>query len=102
MLGINAYSKLKEDLELVETALPVFEQEDFLEEIITPVFFGSAITNFGIENFLQYLIDLAPEPQGMQSNTGIINPDAPFFSGFVYKMQANMNKQHRDRISFLE
>ena len=67
---------------------------------LTPVFFGSAITNFGIENFLQYLIDLAPEPQGMQSNTGIINPDAPFFSGFVYKMQANMNKQHRDRISF--
>jgi peptide chain release factor 3 len=100
LLGIDAYSKLKEDLELVETALPVFEQEDFLEEIITPVFFGSAITNFGIENFLQYLIDLAPEPQGMQSNTGVINPDAPFFSGFVYKMQANMNKQHRDRISF--
>ena len=100
LIGENAHQRLKEDLELVETALPPFDKEEFLHEVITPVFFGSAITNFGVENFLQYLIELAPSPQGMNSSAGAIAPDSPFFSGFVYKMQANMNKAHRDRISF--
>jgi peptide chain release factor 3 len=100
LLGDEAYAKLIEDLELVETVLPPFGKEEFLAEQITPVFFGSAITNFGVENFLQHLIELAPPPQGMQSSAGLIGPDAGYFSGFVYKMQANMNKQHRDRISF--
>ncbi|TAE23433.1 MAG: peptide chain release factor 3 [Candidatus Kapaibacterium sp.] len=99
-LGEKAHAKLVEDLELVEVVLPQFTQDDFLHERITPVFFGSAITNFGVENFLQRLIELAPPPQGMNSSQGIIAPESSFFSGFMYKMQANMNKSHRDRIAF--
>lgn len=100
-LGSRAHPKLVEDIELIEGALPEFDAKEFLEETITPVFFGSAINNFGVENFLQQLIELAPPPQPIASNTGAIAPDSGFFSGFVYKMQANMNKSHRDRIAFL-
>jgi peptide chain release factor 3 len=99
-LGTEKHAKLVEDLELVETVLPHFDRDDFLAERITPVFFGSAGNNFGVENFLQHLIELCPEPQGMNSSAGVITPDAPAFSGFIYKMQANMNKAHRDRIAF--
>ncbi|MBL7999142.1 MAG: peptide chain release factor 3 [Candidatus Kapabacteria bacterium] len=101
MIGSDKHAQLSEDLDLVEHVLPQFEQGAFLREEITPVFFGSAITNFGVENFLQHLIELAPPPQPMPSSNGDIAPDAPYFSGFIYKMQANMNKNHRDRISFL-
>lgn len=100
-IGKDKHAQLIEDLELVEHVLPQFEQEAFLREEITPVFFGSAITNFGVENFLQHLIELAPPPQPMNSSGGTIAPDANFFAGFIYKMQANMNKNHRDRISYL-
>jgi peptide chain release factor 3 len=99
-LGEKAHAKLIEDLAFVETVLPEFTPDDFLAERITPVFFGSAITNFGVENFLQRLIELAPPPQGMNSSLGMISPESSFFSGFMYKMQANMNKSHRDRIAF--
>lgn len=99
-LGEEKHAKLVEDLEFVETVLPRFEQEDFLRENITPVFFGSAITNFGVENFLQHLLTLAPQPQGLSSSIGLIQPESPYFSGIIYKMQANMNKAHRDRIAF--
>ncbi len=100
-LGSSAHAKLIEDIELVEGALPEFVKEEFLAEKITPVFFGSAISNFGVENFLQQLIELAPSPQPITSNIGIIEPDFDMFSGFIYKIQANMNKSHRDRIAFL-
>ncbi|MCS6808629.1 MAG: peptide chain release factor 3 [Bacteroidota bacterium] len=100
LLGEVPHAKLIEDLELLDTALPEFTQADFLAERITPVFFGSAITNFGVETFLQRLIELAPPPQGMQTSLGFVEPSASFFSGFMYKIQANMNKAHRDRIAF--
>ena len=99
-LGEKAHTKLIGDVEMVEVVLPQFTQDDFLKERITPVFFGSAITNFGVESFLQRLIELAPPPQGMESSLGTIQPESGFFSGFMYKMQANMNKSHRDRIAF--
>ena len=99
-LGHSYHAQLIEDLELVEHVLPQFEREAFLEEKITPVFFGSAITNFGVENFLRHLIELAPPPQGMDTSLGRIEPSSEVFTGFMYKMQANMNKAHRDRISF--
>lgn len=100
-LGAAAHAKLIEDVELVDSALPEFAMDEFLLEKITPVFFGSAINNFGVENFLQQLINLAPPPQPVKSDIGEIAPDSEIFSGFVYKMQANMNKSHRDRIAFL-
>lgn len=100
-LGAKAHAKLVEDVELIEGALPQFDMGEFLSENITPVFFGSAINNFGVENFLQRLIELAPPPQPVSSDAGSIAPESGYFSGFVYKMQANMNKSHRDRIAFL-
>ncbi len=99
-LGAEKHAKLVDDVALVETVLPQFEREAFLKEEITPVFFGSAGNNFGVENFLQHLIELCPEPQGISSSAGVIAPESNYFSGFIYKMQANMNKAHRDRIAF--
>jgi peptide chain release factor 3 len=101
LLGETYHAKLLEDLEMIEHVLPPFDMEAFLKAEITPVFWGSAITNFGVESFLQHLIDLAPPPQPLNSSAGKIEPDKDFFSAFVYKVQANMNKSHRDRISFV-
>lgn len=101
MLGEIKHAKLIDDLALIETVLPPFDHNDFLHERCTPVFFGSAITNFGVENFLQHLLEYAPSPQAMPTSLGDIQPDSPTFSAFVYKVQANMNKSHRDRISFV-
>lgn len=101
MLGENKHAKFIDDLALIETVLPPFNHDDFLHERCTPVFFGSAITNFGVENFLQYLLEYAPCPQPMPTSQGDMPVDSPIFSAFVYKVQANMNKSHRDRISFV-
>ncbi|MBX7153268.1 peptide chain release factor 3, partial [bacterium] len=100
-LGEQAHAKLVEDLELIESALPQFDMDAFLKEKITPVFFGSALTNFGVENFLQYVCKLAPQPQPLNTSAGEIQPTTEKFSCFVYKVQANMNKAHRDRLSFV-
>jgi peptide chain release factor 3 len=81
--------------------IPTFNREAYLNEECTPVYWGSAITNFGIEHFLQAILELAPTPQPFAMSTGTIEPSSDEFVGFVYKVQANMNKAHRDRISFL-
>lgn len=100
-LGESQHDKLLEDLEFVEHVIPQFNHQDFLNERCTPVYWGSAINTFGIEHFLQQLLQLAPPPQPFEMSTGIILPEDQEFTGFVYKVQANMNKAHRDRISFL-
>jgi peptide chain release factor 3 len=100
-IGENAHDKLLEDLEFVDHVIPDFDTDAFLTEKCTPVFWGSAITNFGIEHFLQSILDLAPTPQPYAMSTGTVDPEGNEFVGFVYKVQANMNKAHRDRISFV-
>jgi peptide chain release factor 3 len=100
-IGDAAHDKLLEDLEFVDHVIPDFDTEAFLSERCTPVFWGSAITNFGIEHFLRSILQLAPTPQPYDMSTGTIEPESNEFVGFVYKVQANMNKAHRDRISFL-
>ena len=72
-----------------------------LAGIQTPVFFGSALTNFGLEPFLQALVELAPSPSARPSDSGIVNPTDERFTGFVFKIQANMDPRHRDRIAFV-
>ena len=67
----------------------------------TPVFFGSALTNFGLEPFLQALVELAPPPQPRLSDTGVVGPTDERFTGFVFKIQANMDPRHRDRVAFV-
>ena len=78
-----------------------FTVEAFLAGEVSPVFFGSALTNFGLEPFLHQFLDLAPSPAPRDSSTGEIDPLKPEFTGFVFKIQANMDPKHRDRIAFV-
>jgi peptide chain release factor 3 len=101
LVGESEMRRVKEELELLDMAGEQFDREKFLSGDITPVFFGSALTNFGVEPFLKAFGQMAPPPSGRHSTDGFIEPDAGKFSGFVFKIQANMDKNHRDRIAFL-
>jgi peptide chain release factor 3 len=100
-LGAAAHTRLVEDLMLCEEAIEPFDKERFLAGRQSPMFFASALTNFGVENLLQHFLDLSPAPGPLRTLDGDVPPTAPFFTGFVYKIAANMDKQHRDRIAFL-
>ncbi|MBK8976532.1 MAG: peptide chain release factor 3 [Planctomycetes bacterium] len=100
-LGADAHHKLIEDLQLCEEAIEPFDVGRFRRGEQSPMFFASALTNFGVENLLQHFIRLSPPPGPLKTIDGEIPPAAPFFTGFVYKIAANMDKQHRDRIAFL-
>ncbi|MBQ9817732.1 MAG: peptide chain release factor 3 [Proteobacteria bacterium] len=100
-LGDRMYNDLKDGLELLDGAGDSFDRDAFLAGKLSPVFFGSALTNFGVEPFLDSFIDLAPAPRDRMTADGdIIAPDSDDFSGFVFKIQANMDPRHRDRIAF--
>ncbi|MDX2077331.1 MAG: peptide chain release factor 3 [bacterium] len=100
-IGANAYEKLKEDAELLAGAGVPFDKDDFLSGALTPVFFGSALNNFGVEPFLEALLKIAPSPRARESNIGTIAPTNEAFSGIVFKIQANMDPQHRDSLAFM-
>ena len=100
-MGQDLYDKLSEDLELLDGASSEFDLEEVRAGNLTPVFFGSALTNFGVENFLQHFLTMTTSPLPRMSNIGKINPFREDFSAFVFKIQANMNKAHRDRIAFM-
>ena len=101
LLGQAAWQHLIDETSLVTGAGTVFDHQAYLEFRHTPVFFGSALSNFGLEPFLKALTELAPSPRPRLSDHGLIPPDAPNFSAFVFKIQANMNRRHRDRVAFL-
>ena len=101
MLGEKAHLQLLDDLAMVETCVEPFSMEKFKAQQQSPMFFCSALTNFGVENILQRFLEIAPAPGPLPTIDGAVPPDAPFFSGFVYKVAANMDKMHRDRIAFL-
>ncbi|MDD9149395.1 MULTISPECIES: peptide chain release factor 3 [unclassified Sporolactobacillus] len=94
-------SQLEENLLLLDEAGSTYDFEKVRSGKQTPVFFGSAISSFGIPTFLEHYLKMAPYPQPRQSSGGLVNPDDKQFSGFVFKIQANMNPSHRDRIAFL-
>jgi peptide chain release factor 3 len=100
-IGDTRLAKAREEIELLETAGTTFDRERFLAGQMTPVFFGSAMTNCGLDPLLDHFVDLAPPPRLRLTTTGTLEPDLPSFSGFVFKIQANMDPQHRDRIAFL-
>ena len=100
VLGAAA-EELREEIELVKGASHEFDKEAFLTGKLSPVFFGSAINNFGIEELLDYFVEHAPLPQARQTSSREVKPEEEKFSGFVFKIQANMDPQHRDRIAFL-
>ncbi|TBL76269.1 peptide chain release factor 3 [Paenibacillus thalictri] len=95
------YDQLAQDLELLDVAGDPFDMEKVLSGELTPVFFGSAINNFGVQTFLENFLQLAPSPEPRNSSQGKIEPLDNNFSGYVFKIQANMNPAHRDRIAFL-
>ena len=94
-------TELREQVELLHGASHPFSLEDFLEGQQTPVFFGSAINNFGVRELLGALIDWAPSPRPRPTTGRTVRPEEAAFSGFVFKIQANMDPQHRDRVAFL-
>lgn len=93
--------QLREEIELVQAASNEFDLDAFLRGELTPVFFGSAINNFGIQEILNALIDWAPAPQPRETLERVVEPTEAKFTGFVFKIQANMDAKHRDRIAFL-
>lgn len=97
----SLYQKLTEDISLLDIAGDHFDLAQICAGQLTPVFFGSAITNFGVQTFLDDFLTLAPSPAARKSSVGMIDPVKVPFSGFVFKIQANMNPAHRDRIAFL-
>ncbi|MDZ4230744.1 MAG: peptide chain release factor 3, partial [Dehalococcoidales bacterium] len=101
LLGEQACRKLTEDVELLAGTVAGFDRALFLSGEMTPVFFGSALNNFGVEPFLEAILDLAPPPVPRETEEGIIDPNSEVFSGFVFKVQANIDPRHRDRMAFL-
>jgi peptide chain release factor 3 len=101
MLGEDAARGLLEAVELLQTAGTAFDFEAYRAARQTAVFFGSAISNFGLEPFLSGLADLAPPPAPRPSDRGMIDPLSTDFTGYVFKIQANMNPRHRDRVAFV-
>ncbi len=93
---------LRDDLELVEGVYPPFELETYLKGEVAPVFFGSALNNFGVRELLDCFIQIAPSPRPSKTEQREINPQEPKLSGFIFKIHANMDPNHRDRIAFLK
>jgi len=100
LLGSQA-DELREDVELLEGAANPFELNHYLKGNQTPVFFGSAINNFGVKELLDAFVEMAPAPTSRSTLTRDVSPHEEAFSGFVFKIQANMDPAHRDRITFL-
>ncbi len=100
VLGDQA-GELREEIELVQGASHGFDLQTYLRGELSPVFFGSAINNFGVQELLDYFVQYAPAPRPHENTTRTVMPDEQKFSGFVFKIQANMDPQHRDRIAFL-
>jgi peptide chain release factor 3 len=94
--------QLREDLELIQGVYPEFDRETYLKGQISPVFFGSAVNNFGVRELLDCFVQIAPPPQESHSESRTIQPDEDAFSGFVFKIHANMDPKHRDRIAFVK
>ena len=101
LIGDLAAEKLAEDLELLDGACDEFDQERVNRGDLSPVFFGSALTNFGVETFLKHFLKMTSSPLPRENGDDIVDPFDPKFSAFVFKIQANMNKAHRDRIAFM-
>jgi len=93
--------EFREEIELVRGASHEYDHESFLEGKLTPVYFGSAINNFGVKELLDALSEYAPGPQARDASVRVIAPEEEKFSGFVFKIQANMDPNHRDRVAFL-
>jgi peptide chain release factor 3 len=101
ILGADAVQEMREEVELITETTTPFNVDDFLAGKQTPVFFGSAISNFGIQNLLDGFIEYAPIPQDRESDVRNVKPDESKLTGFIFKIQANMDPKHHDRLAFM-
>ncbi|HET19986.1 MAG TPA: peptide chain release factor 3 [Chromatiales bacterium] len=99
LLGGRA-AEFREEIELVQGASHAFDLDAYRRGELTPVFFGSAMNNFGVRELLEFFVENAPGPQARATSTRVVQPDEEKFSGFVFKIQANMDPAHRDRVAF--
>lgn len=100
-VGATLMAEVREELTLVQAAATPFDEELYLAGLQTPVFFGSAVNNFGVQLLLDFFVVHAPPPRPRQADTRIVSPEEDAFTGFVFKIQANMDRLHRDRVAFL-
>jgi peptide chain release factor 3 len=100
-VGENYAKQLRADVELIEGVYPEFEVQDYLDGKVAPVFFGSAVNNFGVQELLDTFIRIAPPPIPRETTLREIRPEETKFSGFIFKIHANMDPKHRNRIAFL-
>ena len=101
MLPTHLVDKLREDIAMIRELCPKFDLQSYLEGHLTPVFFGSAVNNFGVREVLDGLHNMSPTPRPAPTAERIINPGEPKVTGFIFKIQANMDPKHRDRIAFM-
>jgi peptide chain release factor 3 len=101
-IGTLRLNNLKEELELIEGVYPPFDQQEYLEGNLQPVLFGSALNNFGVQELLNCFIEIAPKPLAKESDTRLVEPEDKKFAGFVFKIHANMDPNHRDRLAFIK
>jgi peptide chain release factor 3 len=101
LIGATQAAALRDDLELLDAVGSHFDREAVLAGDLTPVSFGSALTNFGVQLFLDTFVELAPAPRHAETDERVVAPDDEQFSGFIFKIHANMDPRHRDRIAFL-
>lgn len=100
-IGVREAALLREEAEVVLGVYPEFDREAYLNGQLSPVFFGSAVNNFGVKELLDCFVDIAPAPKSYQTAERIVKPAEGKFSGFIFKIHANMDPRHRDRIAFL-
>jgi peptide chain release factor 3 len=100
-IGEKAAAELCEELDIVENVYDPFKREDYLSGDIAPVFFGSAVNNFGVRELLDTFCEISPSPIGRDTDVRRVEPNEDAFSGFVFKIHANLDPKHRDRIAFL-
>jgi peptide chain release factor 3 len=102
LVGKKAADSLREELELVEGIYPEFNKEAYLKSDLQPVFFGSALNNFGVRELLDCFVEIAPKPKPKHSEERLVEPQENKFTGFVFKIHANMDPNHRDRLAFVK
>ena len=102
LIGEKAANTLREEVELITGIYPEMDIEAYREGNLQPVFFGSALNNFGVRELLDCFVEIAPKPRPKESNIRLVKPEEESFSGFVFKIHANMDPKHRDRLAFVK
>ena len=101
-IGAQLADKLRGELELIDGVYPEFDKEEYLKGELAPVFFGSALNNFGVQELLDCFVEIAPSPRPVKAEEREVEPEEPKFTGFIFKITANIDPNHRSCIAFLQ